>query len=69
MIKQESTKEKPTNEKDQPKITPQEDDIYPLRKPSEDPRWAVRTVWIWITIALSSLAFILIMLILGIFYD
>jgi hypothetical protein len=47
----------------------QEEKIYPLREPSEDPRWSVRTVKIWIGFALTSLLFILIMLILGIFYD
>jgi type VI protein secretion system component VasF len=47
----------------------QEEDLYPLRKPSEDPRWAVRTVWIWVSFAVASLLFILIMLFFGIFYD
>jgi hypothetical protein len=44
-------------------------DLYPLKKPDEDPRWAVRTVWIWVGIALFFLAFILILLVLGLFYD
>lgn len=44
-------------------------EIYPLRDPSEDPHWAVRTVKIWIAFGLASLLFILILLFLGIFYD
>lgn len=44
-------------------------DVYPLREKTEDPRWAVRTVWIWVGIALFSLAFILTLLILGAIYD
>ena len=47
----------------------QEKEIYPLRKSSEDPRWAVRTVWIWVSFAVASLLFILILLFLSIFYD
>ena len=42
---------------------------YPLRPKDEDPRWAVRTVWIWTGIALASLTFILTLLILGAIYD
>lgn len=42
---------------------------YPLRDGSEDPRWAVRTVWIWIGLALASLIFIIVMAILGAIYD
>jgi hypothetical protein len=44
-------------------------DVYPLRPPSEDPRWAVRTVVGWVVFALISLAFILVLLVLGAFYD
>jgi hypothetical protein len=44
-------------------------DVYPLRNPSEDPRWAVRTIWIWVSIALFLLLFIIVLLILGIWYD
>jgi len=44
-------------------------DTYPLREPSEDPRWALRTVWIWIGFTLLSLAFILTLLILGAIHD
>ncbi|MBI4772711.1 MAG: hypothetical protein HY788_00785 [Deltaproteobacteria bacterium] len=42
---------------------------YPLREPGKDPRWALRTVWIWIGFALLSLAFILTLLILGAIHD
>ena len=42
---------------------------YPLREPSEDPRWAIRTVWVWIGFGLASLIFILTLLVLGSVYD
>jgi hypothetical protein len=44
-------------------------DVYPLREKHEDPTWAVRTVWIWVGFAVTSLIFTLTFLILGIFYD
>jgi hypothetical protein len=44
-------------------------DGYPLRDPSEDPRWAVRTVWIWVGMALFLLLFIITLLILGVWFD
>lgn len=44
-------------------------DYYPLREPSEDARWAVRTVKIWVGFALCAMAFILTLLILGTIYD
>lgn len=44
-------------------------EVYPLRPPSEDPRWAVRTVGCWIIIAVASLIFILVLLVLGAIYD
>ena len=44
-------------------------DDYRLRGPSEDPRWAVRTVWTWVCIAVVLLLFILTLLVLGIWYD
>jgi len=47
----------------------EEIDLYPLREPSEDPRWAVRTVWVWVSIAVFLLLFIIVLLILGLWYD
>jgi len=44
-------------------------DVYPLRGAAEDPRWAVRTVWIWVGVAIASLIFIVTLLILGAIYD
>jgi hypothetical protein len=41
---------------------------YPLRKPEEDPRWAVNIVWIWMGLGLASLLFIIVMLVMGAFY-
>ena len=61
-------------QKEEPKADPDpawvaDLDTYPLREPSDDPRWAVRTVWIWTAVALASLVFILTLLVLGFFYD
>lgn len=44
-------------------------DVYPLRDASEDARWMLWTVGIWIGIAVSLLLFFIVMTILGIFYD
>ena len=44
-------------------------DEYPLRPAGEDPRWAVNTVKGWVWFDLFSLAFVLVMLVLGLFYD
>jgi hypothetical protein len=43
--------------------------VYPLRKPSEDSKWSVRIVWIWVGAALFSLIFIVVLIILGAIYD
>jgi len=43
--------------------------VYPLRDPSEDARWAIRTVRIWIGFALAAIVFILTLLVLGAIYD
>ena len=43
--------------------------VYPLRGASEDPGWAVKTVWVWIFIASGLLTFFLVLLILGFWYD
>jgi hypothetical protein len=44
-------------------------DVYPLRDPSEDPRWVVRTVWFWVVTAILLLVFFIVLAILGIWYD
>lgn len=44
-------------------------DVYPLREASEDPGWAIKTVWVWISIAMGLLIFFLVLLILGLWYD
>ena len=44
-------------------------DVYPLRGASEDPRWAVRTVWTWVGIAIFLLLFLVTLLILGLWFD
>lgn len=42
---------------------------YPERPPSEDPRWVIRTVWIWFGFASFSVVFIVVLLVLGALYD
>ena len=44
-------------------------DVYPERPASDDPRWALRIVWTWTGFAILSLVFILVLLVLGLFYD
>lgn len=44
-------------------------DSYPLREKEEDPKWAVRTVWVWLCIALAFTLFFIILLVLGAIYD
>ena len=43
-------------------------DVYPVRERGEDPGWAITTVWLWVGFALASLAFIVVLLILGAIY-
>jgi hypothetical protein len=52
-------------------VAPEEDEmsVYPLREPSEDARWALRTVWIWIGFGIASIIFIATLLVLGTMYD
>jgi len=42
---------------------------YPLRNASEDPRWALWVVLIWVGIALFLLIFISTLMILGFWFD
>jgi len=44
-------------------------EAYPLRDASEDPRWAVRTVWTWVGIAIFLLLFLITLFILGLWFD
>lgn len=44
-------------------------DLYPVRDPSEYPRWALRTVQIWVGIAIFLLLFIITLVILGFWFD
>jgi len=47
----------------------QELDVYPLRDASEDPRWALWVMWIWIGISVGLFLFFVVLMILGIWYD
>ncbi len=42
---------------------------YPLRPPQEDPGWAIKTVWIWVVVAVGLFVFLVLLTILGIFFD
>ncbi len=44
-------------------------DVYPIRDPSEDPRWALRTLTTWVFLAVFLLLFIVTLLILGLWFD
>jgi hypothetical protein len=44
-------------------------EVYPLRPAAEDPRWALWVVGIWTGFAVASIIFIVVLLILGIWYD
>ncbi|MHC4084482.1 MAG: hypothetical protein ACYSWZ_07080 [Planctomycetota bacterium] len=52
-----------------PEFLEEKPEAYPLRDPSEDPRWAVRIIWMWVSIAIFLLLFFVVLLILGIWYD
>ena len=56
---------------DESKESKTNDDMetYPLRQVSDDPRWAVRIVKIWIGFVIAALIFILTLLVLGAIYD
>lgn len=44
-------------------------DVYPLRDASEDPGWAVKSVWIWVSTAIFLLLFLTTLFILGLWFD
>ena len=44
-------------------------EVYPLRDPSEDPGWAIKTAWVWLSIACGLYVFFLVLLVLGFWYD
>jgi hypothetical protein len=44
-------------------------DVYPLRDPSEDPRWALWVIGIWMSIAIFLFLFFVVLFFLGIWYD
>lgn len=48
---------------------PSDETYYPIRKPSEDPGWAVKVVWTWVGIAVFLLLFIITLFILGFWFD
>ena len=58
-----------TDSPDEPEGWEEELDVYPLRDPSEDPGWAIKTVKIWLYFCSFSFIFCLVLVILGIWYD
>lgn len=52
-----------------PELLEESPEPYPLRDSSEDPRWAVRVIWTWVSIAVFLLLFFVVLLILGLWYD
>jgi len=44
-------------------------DHYPTRPPDQDPRWALWLFWIWACFASASIVFMVVLLVLGWFFD
>ncbi len=44
-------------------------DVYPLRPPEEDPRWAMWVFWIWVVFCTAMIVFLAVITILGWFFD
>ncbi len=44
-------------------------DVYPVRPPEHDPRWALWVMWTWVGIAIFFIVFILVLIVLGFYYD
>ncbi len=44
-------------------------DVYPIRPPEHDPRWALWVMWTWVGIAIFFIVFILVLIVLGFYYD
>ena len=61
---------KPDDTGDQtPESQEEEVAAFPLRERSEDPRWAVGIVWTWVVIAVFLLLFIIVLFVLGWWFD
>ena len=59
----------PAPEADTPHPWEAEMDAYPLCDASEDPKWALRIVWVWVFFTVFNIVGIVALLILGIYYD
>ena len=68
-VKQADKVEEEKSDAEQPVTNNEDISLYPLRDPSEDPRWAVRVVWTWVAVGLFLLGFILLLFILGFWFD
>ncbi len=44
-------------------------DVYPIRPPEEDPRWAMWVFWIWVIACSGMIVFMVIITFLGWYYD
>ncbi len=52
-----------------PGATEETAEVYPLRPATEDPRWALWIVYVWVSIAVFLFLFLVTLLILGFWYD
>ncbi len=44
-------------------------DVYPLRPPEEDPRWAMWVFWIWVVFCTAMIVFLAVITVAGWFFD
>ena len=44
-------------------------DVYPIRPPEEDPRWAMWVFWIWVVLCSGMILFMVAITFLGWYYD
>jgi hypothetical protein len=65
----ESQKDTESSAAGTPYATEPAPDVYPLRAPSEDPRWALWVIGIWLAISIGLFLFFIVLAVLGIWYD
>ena len=44
-------------------------DVYPIRPPEEDPRWAMWVFWIWVVFCSGMILSMVLLTFLGWYYD
>ena len=61
---------KPDRQADSPAPAWEADlDVYPLRPPEQDPRWAMWVFWIWVVFCTAMIVFLAVITVLGWFFD